>query len=347
MRVLLALKTSVALLMLSSCYVSRLAYEHSALLLKRQKISEAVSDGKVDEKTKAKLKEIQEILEFARQSGFNVGDAYEYFINLERSAVSYVVQGAPPEELKLKTWWFPIVGSVPYLGYYDEKDALKMQKELEDEGLETNVSGVSAYSSLGWFSDPVFTPMLKRSRESLAELIFHELTHRTIWIPDEAQFNERLADIVGKYTAIQYLEKKKDLAAIERLKSKHEDSQLFSHWVSRLKSDVEILIKKYRKKQINFANFKEEKRKIYAAAILEPLKPKFKLVDYVGNEAWNNASLMAANLYREPNLELDRALNCQEEPRLKKFFAKIEQVITQKKSAGFVKNPAETICVIF
>ena len=187
MRVLLALKTSVALLMLSSCYVSRLAYEHSALLLKRQKISEAVSDGKVDEKTKAKLKEIQEILEFARQSGFNVGDAYEYFINLERSAVSYVVQGAPPEELKLKTWWFPIVGSVPYLGYYDEKDALKMQKELEDEGLETNVSGVSAYSSLGWFSDPVFTPMLKRSRESLAELIFHELTHRTIWIPDEAQ----------------------------------------------------------------------------------------------------------------------------------------------------------------
>jgi len=97
------------------------------------------------------------------------------------------------------TWWFPIVGRVPYLGYFSKADRDSKASELRTEGYDVYETGVGAYSSLGWFDDPIYSPMLRRSEADFAHLIFHELTHRTLWIRGSVEFNENLAEYAADF----------------------------------------------------------------------------------------------------------------------------------------------------
>ena len=103
-------------------------------------------------------------------------------------------------------WWFPIIGSVPYKGFFNEADADREQKSLERQGLETQKREIHGYSTLGYFSDPVWPAMLLMPEEALVELIIHELAHATVYIPNQTPFNETFANFVGKNGARAYLE---------------------------------------------------------------------------------------------------------------------------------------------
>ena len=111
---------------------------------------------------------------------------------------------APRDSLKPYTWWFPIVGYVPYRGYFDESDATAEAAALEAQGLDTMVRPAVAFSSLGFFDDPVLSNLLMLDRVELAGVLIHELFHRTYYMPSNAMFNESAADYVGSAGAVAF-----------------------------------------------------------------------------------------------------------------------------------------------
>src|SRR5690606_3806447 len=116
---------------------------------------------------------------------------------LDRRYVSWTVSASDPWRLQPYEWSFPIVGRVPYLGFFKEEEAREKEQELIQKGLDTYLRGVSAYSTLGWFEDPLLSSMLNYEDHVLAETLIHELVHTTIWIKNSTDFNERLASYLG------------------------------------------------------------------------------------------------------------------------------------------------------
>ncbi len=129
----------------------------------------------------------------ADRLGLNVGNAYRTVTEVDKGAIVWVVMAAPKDSLTPYTWWFPIVGAVPYRGYFDVADANAEAAEFEQDGFDTLVRPAVAFSSLGFFSDPVLSNLLKLDRVQLAGVIFHELFHRTFYLAGDAMFNESQA----------------------------------------------------------------------------------------------------------------------------------------------------------
>jgi predicted aminopeptidase len=139
---------------------------------------------------------------FAKERlGLNDPGSYEHLCLPERKALSWVVSACPADSLRPHTWWFPLVGEVPYKGFFDPREADEEARNLASRGLVTHVRPVEAYSLLGWLPDPLYTPMLDQSPERLVEVILHELTHATVYVPGRSDFNEAFATFVGRQGA--------------------------------------------------------------------------------------------------------------------------------------------------
>lgn len=193
--------------LLSGCYTLTQSYEQVRLFSRRVPIEEIIEKGGESPERLEKLRLVPEILSFAEKKlGMTPGSSYRHYISLERRSLSYVVQAAPKRELQLKTWWFPIVGSQPYLGFFDKDKALAFQKKLKNEGFDTSVGGVQAFSLLGYFPDPLYSSMLDNNDNyQFAELLFHEILHRTVYVPNASMFNENLADFVARKATAAFL----------------------------------------------------------------------------------------------------------------------------------------------
>jgi predicted aminopeptidase len=195
----------LAPILLSGCYIARGAYEEGRILWNRKPIDDALARGDLSADVRAKLETVLAVRKFAADKlGENVGGAYESFANVDQGAIVHVVMAAPRDSLTPYTWWFPIVGRVPYRGYFDESDALAEAAALEADGLDTMVRPAIAFSSLGFFSDPLLTNLLKLDRVELAGVLIHELFHRTYYLASDAMFDESAANYVGSAGAVAF-----------------------------------------------------------------------------------------------------------------------------------------------
>src|ERR1700684_4041634 len=182
--------TILAPILLSGCYITRAAYEEGKILWNRKPIDDELARGDLSPEGRQKLETVRAVRKFAAdQLGENVGGAYESIAPVDESAVVHVVMAAPRDSLEPYTWWFPIVGSVPYRGYFDESDATAEAAALEAQGLDTMVRPAVAFSSLGFFSDPVLTNLLKLDRVELAGGLIYELFHCTFYLASDAMFD--------------------------------------------------------------------------------------------------------------------------------------------------------------
>jgi predicted aminopeptidase len=189
----------------SGCYIARAAYEEGRVLWNRKPIDDVLARKDLSADTREKLETVLAVRKFADEKlGENVGGAYETIAPVDKNAVVYVVMAAPRDSLVPYTWWFPIVGSVPYRGYFDENDAKAEAASLEAQGLDTMVRPSVAFSSLGFFSDPVLTNLLKLDRVELAGVLIHELFHRTYYLASDAMFDESAANYVGSAGAVAF-----------------------------------------------------------------------------------------------------------------------------------------------
>jgi predicted aminopeptidase len=171
-------------------YLLKSAKGQINLFTSRVDIDEAIKDPHLNEKDRNKLQIAQEARKFAEQElGLKVTKNYTTFVQLHRPYVTYVVSAAPKWELKHHLWSFPILGKVPYKGFFDEKDAQEEAQELGRENLDTYTRGVSAYSTLGWFKDSVLSSMLTYEDHILLNTIIHETVHTKLYIKNSDDFN--------------------------------------------------------------------------------------------------------------------------------------------------------------
>ncbi len=187
-------------------YVLRAAYEEARILWRREPIASVLARNDLDPATRAKLLLVLDARRFARERlGFTVGESYATVARVDGDAAAWVVTAAQRDRLEAYTWRFPIVGRVPYRGFFQHARANAYAGSLETQGLDTAVWPTTAFSTLGWFADPVLSSMLDGDAVELVTVIFHELTHARLYIPSQAQFNESFAHFVGHRAAIAFL----------------------------------------------------------------------------------------------------------------------------------------------
>ncbi len=188
----------------SSGYVWQAIKGQWEILSQRQPINQLVNDDQTPEKLKEKLRYVLEIREFAEeQLGLPVEQAYSEYADLHRPYVVWNLFVAQELEMKSQSWCYPVAGCVAYQGYFDQMDAEAARLIWEQDNFDTYVGGVSAYSTLGWFDDPVLNTFIGYDRIALAALLFHELAHRKLYIKNDTTFNESWATAVEQ-EAVQY-----------------------------------------------------------------------------------------------------------------------------------------------
>ncbi|HEY9516001.1 MAG TPA: aminopeptidase [Gemmatimonadaceae bacterium] len=192
-------------------YLARAAWEEGLILARRKPITQLVSSPATDSRTRAKLELVLAARTFAADSvTLKARQSFTTYSRLRSDTLVLVLAGAPRDRLEPYTWWFPIVGSVPYKGFFDPADAERAARELESRGLDTYLRPASAFSTLGWFNDPILSTTLALDSVSLANTVIHELTHNTFYAPGQAVFNESFANFVGSRGAIWFFRARGD-----------------------------------------------------------------------------------------------------------------------------------------
>ena len=193
------------------------------LVSRKQPIADLVRDAPDTCPLRERLQKVQAILAFAESRlGLPVDGAYSDYVDLGRPYVVWNVLAAPEFSLQARTWWYPIVGSLEYRGYFDKDLAVEHAERLRRNGEDAYVGGVAAYSTLGWFDDPVLNTFINRPDSELAELLFHELAHRRLFIPGDTDFNEAFATAVGREGVNRWINASGDPDALARYRQRRQ-----------------------------------------------------------------------------------------------------------------------------
>lgn len=169
-------------------------------------VEEFMKDPAFPDSLKARLRLIDEVRRYAIDSlGLKDTENYKTLYDQKGEEIMWVVTACEPFRLEAKQWKFPVVGSVPYKGFFNKRLAVELKDELEKEGWDVSIRNPGAWSTLGWFTDPILSKMLERSEGDLANLIIHEMSHATIFVKDSIDFNENLATFIGDRGAERFL----------------------------------------------------------------------------------------------------------------------------------------------
>jgi predicted aminopeptidase len=193
----------------SASYLAQAARGELGILYAARPIREVVAEHEVPARTARLLLAVRAIKAFGQSQGLTATRNYGRYADLHRSAAVWVVQACAPLAFDVRHWRFPIVGSVPYLGFFDAAEARRYARSLARTGLDVDVRPADAFSTLGWFRDPVLSTMIAGGEEALgdlAEVVLHESVHATIYIDDQSTFDESLASFVAERLALRWLE---------------------------------------------------------------------------------------------------------------------------------------------
>ncbi len=210
-----SLLTLLATVMLSACagagegigYYWQSISGHLALMRAARPVAQIVADPAVAPALREKLQYVQVARAFAVSDlGLPDNGSYQSYAALDRSHVLWNVFAAPELSLQLIQWCFPVAGCVGYRGYYDEAAARHYAAGLAAQGHDVRVGGVPAYSTLGWFDDPLPSPVIEWPAAEIARLIFHELAHQVVYVKGDSTFNESFATAVERAGVARWLQ---------------------------------------------------------------------------------------------------------------------------------------------
>lgn len=294
-------------------YVIRAGWEEAKILRARRPIPEVVLSPDTDERTRGKLLLAREAREFAMTTlALDVGDSYTTYVKLERDTLAMVLSAAHRDRLAARTWWFPIVGRVPYRGFFDLEDAQREQGELEDEGWDTLLRPTAAFSTLGWFSDPLLSTVVRYDEVELVTTLLHELSHNHLFVPGQVRFNESFATWVGRTAAMEFFCTRKgggpDTVWCNRAQDRWDDVQRFSTFIDGLVGDLEAVYgdpglsrdEKIARRELVFER--------HLARFRDEVQPAFKSLSFGGFQSGplNNATLLSRMRYYHRLPEFER-----------------------------------------
>ena len=288
----------------SPVYVIKAGWAEAKILNARRPLADVILAPETDERTRGKLTLAREARGFAINAlQLDVGDSYTTYTELERDTLAMVLSAAYRDRLASRTWWFPIVGRVPYRGFFDLEDAQEEQRKLEDEGFDTLLRPTSAFSTLGWFSDPLLSTIVRYDEVELVTTIFHELSHNDLFVPGQVRFNESFATWVGRTAAIEFFCTRPgggpDTVWCNRARDRWHDMQLFSRFIDGLVEELEEVYgdsvttreSKLARRQAVFERHQQHLR--------EEVRPRFLSLTFSGFDAvpLNSAILLSRMLY--------------------------------------------------
>ncbi len=301
-------------------YLADTAYHHLALLAHRRPIAEVIGDPATPEGVRRDLQEVEAIRDFARTLGLALDDNYAAYVEVGREYVTYNLSACPADRFAPYEWRFPIVGAVPYKGYFRLSWARREERRLRERGYETYLRGVTAYSTLGWLSDPLLSTMLGGDPYDLADTLFHELTHATLFIKGQVPFDETLATFVAERATLAFAAARTGPGSetVARLEARYAEAHHFEALVHQLYQELDDLY------QEAPPHLEERREQIYARFRDRLHDPATGL-----RAAWhrrfadpplNNARLLAYHRYHAGSAELT-ALLAREGGSLRRMLA--------------------------
>jgi predicted aminopeptidase len=189
----------------TASYLARGGLAEARILWGREPIARVLARPDLTPELRERLQLVLDVRRFAGDVlGLRVGDTFSSFAEVEGDAIVWVVSAAHRDRLEPYTWWYPVVGRVPYQGYFERPDAAAAADVLDGRGYDVDVRPATAFSTLGWFADPLLSTTAKADPLHLAEIVIHELFHGTLYVPGATAFNESAATFVGHRGAIAY-----------------------------------------------------------------------------------------------------------------------------------------------
>jgi predicted aminopeptidase len=299
---LAALLLGAAAAACSPTYVLRAAWEEAKILSRRQPITHVIADTATAFETRGKLMLVLQARGFAADSlGLNAGRSYTLYSHVDSDTLIHLLSAAYPDRFEPYTWWFPIVGRVPYKGFFREGDALSAMRSLDERGFDTYVRPAAAFSTLGWFNDPLLSTLLRYDDLSLANTVIHEILHNTFYASGQAAFNESFANFVGGVGAIHFFCGRDggDSATCRTARAAWADDLRFGAFLSTLVDDLETL---YAREDLTREQKLTERETVFTAAqtrFREELQPTLEVQSFAGfaRAPLNNATLIGRRLY--------------------------------------------------
>ena len=221
-------------------YLLRAGWEEGKILARRRPIAALAADSASPAALRSKLELVLAARTYARDAlGLKTGQSFTTYSTLDRDTLVLVLSGAYRDRLKSYTWWFPVVGRVPYKGYFDFDEARRQERDLAARGFDVRLGGASAFSTLGWFNDPLLPTTLRADSLTLANTVIHELTHNTFYAPGGAVFNESFANFVGSRGAERFFRSRGQNGSADEVVARWKDERLMSRFWAELYGRVD------------------------------------------------------------------------------------------------------------
>jgi len=273
------------------------------LLAHRHSIDKLIANPRTSPDLKQQLMLVQQLRAFAKSElKLPVDGNYDKYVDIHRKYVVWDVQASPEFSVAPKVWRYPFVGSLAYRGYFSEKSARRYAESLARQGFDVYVDGVEAYSTLGWFKDPLLNTFIDESEPELAELLFHELAHKRVFASGDTDFNEAYATTVGQEGTRLWLRSKRASELLTKYNAAIEHDRQFVHLVL---STRERLAKLYGDSvgKVPLEQLRHEKQRVFDDLRRQYEELKASWGGYSGYDNWfahdlNNAKLnTVANYY--------------------------------------------------
>lgn len=285
-------------------YLARAAWEESKILWRRRQIVELVADTSVPAATRRKLQLVLEARTFAsRELGLEVGNSFTTYSPLEHDTLVLVLSAAYRDRLESFRWWFPVVGWVPYKGYFDFAEAQRAERDFQRRGFDTYLRPASAFSTLGWFDDPLVSTTLRADTLSLANTVIHELAHNTYYARGQTEFNESFANFVGARGSADFFRARGQPGAVREAEARWSDEKLMAGFWKQLHDAISAAFNAHPGNGRDAVGARLALRdSIYRAArsqLLFRLGPQLRTIAprYLERVRLDNAALLARRIY--------------------------------------------------
>lgn len=283
-------------------YILRAGWEEAKILSRRRLIEDVIADSGTSDRLRERLRLVMSARTFAVDSlGLEAGESFTTFAQLDRDTLVLVLSAAYRDRLEAYRWWFPIVGALPYKGYFRPADAFRARDDFARRGFDTYLRPASAFSTLGWFNDPLLSTTVRGDTTWLVNTVIHELSHNTLFVKGDAEFSESFASFIGARGAEEFFRARNATAAADAVVEDWGNDQILGAFWERT---AKTLDSAYRASPSDSAARVVARDSVYARA-------RRLLVDSVGptlhgvSPAWleriplDNASFMARRVYAQ------------------------------------------------